>query len=54
MPIRGAVGLIITVGITALVWVAVQDWYESRRKSALGAVVLAQPAAQGQPLTEKA
>jgi predicted PurR-regulated permease PerM len=54
MPIRGVVGLIITVGITALVWVAVQDWYESRRKSGLAAVIAAAPAGPGQPLTEAA
>lgn len=43
---KGVIGLIITVGISALVWVAVQDWYERRRSLAVANVV-AQPAGPG-------
>lgn len=46
MKINGLFALVVTVGISALVWVAVQDWYEKRRSGAI-AVIASQPAGPG-------
>lgn len=44
---KGVFALVVTVGISALVWVAVQDWYEQRRKVVIAAVASGSPAAAG-------
>jgi len=43
---KGLISLVVTVAISALVWVAVQTWYEDRRKR-LASLAVSQPAGPG-------